>query len=260
MMKICINPKYSNAGTHIRRLPEVFDREGKTIYESRNTVKSFPADNGDEWIVKRYKKFNIFQQIAYTLWCSSKAEKAYHYAHKLRGMGIDTPDAIAYIEIKRYGLLKHCYFISTACYAPATSSVLINDSCFDRRTASALAAFFVEMHKKGFLHGDVNLSNILFSEDTGGKIRFTVIDTNRSTFATNPTRRKCLDNLKRVTHHRGMLSYIVGEYARLRGWEVQDSINYTLLRLKQFERKISRKRRIKSLFGKLRGMQISIIA
>ena len=235
-MKTVIHPKYRAYSDFIKRIPEIFDKSGETIHAGRNTVKCF-ACNGHEWIVKRYKRPNIVQRIAYTFFKKSKAERAYLYAARLLEVGIATPEGIAYIEEKRRGLLSDSYFVSTLCPDPAVYPVLVQTEAYDKELADALAAFFAQLHGKGILHGDPNLNNILYRKGNGGGYLFSVIDTNRSTFKSLLTPQECLNNLKRVTHRRDLLRHITAEYARLRGWDVPGSVEKVLEALDKFERK-----------------------
>lgn len=242
-MKIVVHPKYNDLYDFISQLPTNFESSGEIIYKKRNVVKRFKTDSG-EWIVKRYKNPNFIQGIAYTFFRKSKAERAYLFASKLLIKGIDTPEAVAYIEIKKHGLLSTSYFISTACHNPPVYSALIQTPDYDRNLASALAGFFVELHEKGILHGDPNLDNILFHADQQG-IHFSVIDTNRSVFKRSLTRSECLDNLKRIAHRRDLLQYIVEEYASKRQWDIQQSVHQVMNALDKFERRRKIKRIIK---------------
>lgn len=243
-MKIVIHPEYQFASKFISSLPMNFDTEGETIYKGRNVVKRFHTSYGD-WIVKQYKKPNFIQQLAYTFWRKSKAERAFLYAGKLLSSGIDTPQGIGYIETQKNGLLCTCYFISTVCQYPPLYQPLVVTPQFNKELASSLAAFFVEMHSKGFLHGDPNLENLLYHTDAqSGRFLFSVIDTNRSIFKSPLTMQECLENLKRTTHRRDLLEFITHEYATLRQWDTSQSIQYVMNALDKFEKK----RRIKRFF------------
>ena len=195
-MKPVINPRYPADRDFISTLPRSFEETGELLHQGRNAVKLFHTPSGDR-VVKRYKKPHLIQRIVYTFFKKSKAERAYLYSHELLARGIRTPEGIAYIERKRRGLVCDCYFVSTACHERSLYPVLVKTPDYDRESADSLAAFLVELHTKGFLHGDLNLNNILYRKEPDGTFSFTVIDTNRSTFCNAPTPRQCLENLKR---------------------------------------------------------------
>lgn len=243
-MKIIVLPKYRSASDFVARLPEAFEKEGEVIYAGRNVVKRFDTAYG-EWIVKRYKTPNLIQRLAYTFWRKSKAERAFLYAGKLNSIGIDTPEGIGYVECGKNGLFHTGYFISTACHYPSLHPALVTNAEFDKRLASALASFLVSMHRKGVMHGDPNPANILYHTDEEGRFRFSVIDTNRSVFKASLSRKECLDNLKRVTHRRDLLQYIVEEYATLRQWDAGQSVEQVMHALGRFEKRRQFKRFLK---------------
>lgn len=230
---VIVHPRYEEAREAVQRLPEIFDTEGVTLYRGRNVVKRFDTPYGT-WVVKRYKRPNAVQRVAYTFFKKSKAERAYRYSWLLLERGIDTPRGIACILQKRGGLLQDSYFVSTFCNWPPLYPALVDTRRYDPQLAERLAAFLAGLHRQGVLHGDLNLNNILY---TAGGTRFAVIDTNRSVFKQNPSRHECLDNLKRVTHRRDLLQDIVGRYARLRGWPPQPCIDTVVKAVEQFEKR-----------------------
>ena len=81
------------------------------------------------------------------------------------------------IEQRKNGLFLDGYFVSLNCSYPPLSE-LLRKRDFDRHPADELAAYMVELHKKGVLHGDLNLTNILYHTDKKGQYEFTLIDTN----------------------------------------------------------------------------------
>ena len=245
-MRVIIHPDYRNLTDFIRQLPATFYQTGELLYQGRNIVKRYEID-GLKIVVKRYKHPNIYQRIAYTFFKSSKTERAYRYAALLRSKGIDSPHEVAYIESKRHGLFTTGFFISLNCDYPPTSIPLSADE-FDRPLANALTQFLVELHEKGILHGDLNLTNILYHMDESGHYRFTLIDTNRTVFK-RPTPDECLDNLKRLSHKRDLLFYIIAHYARLRGWDADECIQKEVRHLERFEKKERLKFKLQDFFG-----------
>lgn len=217
-----------------------------SLYAGRNRVYSFVA-NGREWVAKMYKVPNIFQGVAYRWFTPCKAWKACRYAARLQELGIRTPEPVcAFVEESPLGI-RRSYFVSARCYDAPLYPVLVEAETFDRELADALAGFLVEMHQKGFLHGDLNLTNILYHKSVEG-VQFTVIDINRSKFIANPTQAQCLKNLVRLTHRHDLFEYVVRAYARLRGWNEAECATRSLSLLNAYERHLERKRRIKRLF------------
>lgn len=247
--KTVISPDYRDMAEWLLSVPERFSRgDGEVLHCGRNEVRLFDC-NGTRLVVKRYKRPNMIQRVAYTFFKKGKAERAFLFAGELRKRGFDTPHEAAYIEIKSGGLLLDSYFISAECTLPAVAPLLDRDEP-DSEAASALASLLVRLHEKGVLHGDLNLSNILYSRDGGGHFEFSLIDTNRSKFK-QPTKAECLDNLKRLTHNRRAMESIVSCYAGLRHWDKADTVADIMSRLDAFERKRAMIGRMKKL-GKAR--------
>ena len=246
-MKIIIHPEFINTASFIKQLPQFFEQEGELLHNGRNKVKRYRVNN-KEIVVKRYKRPNIIQRIVYTFFKKSKTERAYLFAGMLREKGFDTPHEVAYIERKKNGLFLDGYFVSLNSTHPPLSELLWKRD-FDRRPADELAAYLVELHKKGVLHGDLNLTNILYHTDKEKQSRFTLIDTNRSKFKPIPRRQECLENLKRLTHNKALLRCIVIQYAILRGWDPKECTLEVFRYLLLFEQKQKRKRQLQSWIG-----------
>lgn len=243
--KTVISPDYRDMAEWLLSVPERFSRgDGEVLHCGRNEVRLFDC-SGTRLVVKRYKRPNMIQRVAYTFFKKGKAERAFLFAGELRKRGFDTPHEAAYIEIKSGGLLLDSYFISAECTLPAVAPLLDRDEP-DSEAASALASLLVRLHEKGVLHGDLNLSNILYSRDGGGHFEFSLIDTNRSKFK-QPTKAECLDNLKRLTHNRKLMALMAGLYAGKRGWKAGETVDEVMHELDMFEKKIAKRQNFKRL-------------
>lgn len=244
-----LNSDYSFMGDIIADLPNRLDEVGEVIYKGRNEVQRIKC-NGQQFVVKRYKSLGLFKGVIYTFFKSSKAYRAYYNALKLSQMGISTPKQIAYCHVKEGVLIKDCYFVSVEDMGQSCVEVQRESENRDE-IIEKLAAFFVKMHKCGFLHGDANLSNFLYAKNAQtGTIEISTIDTNRSSFSNGElSQKECLKNFSRLSHDRGVVSLIVRVYARLRGWDEtyceQQVFNY----IGQFEKR-------KIFLYKLRGRKL----
>ena len=107
----------------------------------------------------------------------------------------------------------------------------------------AFAAFTVDLHKKGVLHLDYSAGNILFDKQEEG-IVFSIIDLNRMRFIPM-TPKMCLANFNRFCRDESVVRYVVGVYARLRGWDEVTSIEEALRAHREFWVKIERKETLK---------------
>lgn len=234
---ITISPGYRHAAGLIRSLPQTFAGSGVTLYRGRNTVKAYTAEDGGTLVVKRFKRPNPVQRVAYTFFKKSKAERAYLFAAELRKRGFNTPHEAAYIELREGMLLSDSYFVSAECPLPPLTGLLRRDD-FCRPAADSLAGLLVRLHEKGVMHGDLNLTNILYEELPGGGYSLWLIDTNRSRFSSGSlTYGECVENLKRLTHDKALLSYVTGRYATLRGWDAAATVKAVAGRVDSFERR-----------------------
>lgn len=245
-MKIVVHPDYEALKPVIAHIPSHFDDMGTIVYMARNTLREVSYED-EKWIVKKFKPLKFLQQIIYTL-KKSKAERAFVYARRLRENGINTPQEIAYIELTRFGLVKDCFFVSKKCDAQTLFPVLVETEDYDKELADSLAEFFVEMHLKGIIHGDPNMKNILYRREDDSVV-FSVIDINRSRFKKRLSRKECIENLKRLTHRRDLLSQIVRRYAMLRGWDIDATVGDVMELLRRFERSRTIRHSIKRKLG-----------
>lgn len=245
-MRIVVHPHYAHVANFVQQLPTLFANEGELLYDKRNKIRRFYV-NGEPLIVKKFKRPHIIQRITYTFFKKSKAERAYLYAAKFREQGFETPHEIAFIEIKSNGLFTDSYFVSTECSDPPLMP-LLNQEAFDSQAATQLAHLLADLHQKGILHGDINLNNILYRIENG-QYQFTLIDTNRSQFIPSPNFEVCMENLKRLTHNKKLMDYVVREYARIKEWNPDECASTVFCYLEAFEAKVQKKRKLQSLLG-----------
>lgn len=254
---ININPEYSNNNdvvTILENLPAVVKTDRcETIFKKRNEVYRFRFDNGNTIVVKKFRKPNIFQALCYSTIWQNKAVKAYNYANKLRKMGIETPLPIATLTFKKLGIVNQYFFVSTEDMGCGADTVIAPNEILSSSPnvpamIDALSRFLIEIHEKGFLHGDTNLSNIRFHEVNGG-YSFSVIDTNRSKFIERPaSMEECELNLCRMSHTRPVLHEIVAAYARNRGWDEIKTYSAVSGCVRKFEKGKSVTKKLKRIF------------
>ena len=243
-MNITVNPEYIRLKPFVESLPESFDHSGQLIYDRRNKVRLFDV-NGETVVVKRYKVPLFYQRIDYSYFRPSKAKRAYLFALTLESLDINTPVPIAYLEDTRMGIFRQGYFVSSFTSHPSLKDhrdeLIADPVLFD-----SYVRFLVEMHDKGFMHGDQNLSNILFWKEDD-IYRFEVIDINRSHFISDPSQDDCLRNLMRISRDREFSHKVVERYAEIRGWDKARSVDFVDRQIDKYERK----RKMRKLYHKL---------
>lgn len=169
-------------------------------------------------------------------------------------MGIETPAPVAYIELKSGGLLQHSFFVSENCSYPRMMREFEEGGIAGREDIlEAFAAFTVDLHKKGVLHLDYSAGNILFDRREGSVV-FSIVDLNRMRFLPM-TPKMCLANFNRFCRDESVVRYVVGVYARLRGWDEAASIEEALRAHREFWAKIERKDALKCRRKRLRFLK-----
>ena len=108
------------------------------LYNRRNLIKELVTPDGLHINVKRYHK-PFLNCIVYSAGIRKpKGLRAYEYPFILEGKGICTPEAIAYIEDRKWGLLQHSYFISIQAQGYSTLYDVGNDPVIERNLGNFL--------------------------------------------------------------------------------------------------------------------------
>lgn len=234
--KYTITPEYEKYRAWVERMPQEFQKTGTVICDTRNVIKLFTLADGKRFAVKRYRKPYIYQRFDYTFIRPSKTRRAYNYAQKMLGMSIDTPKPVAYIEQYSMGLFCYGYLITE--YTTDNDCWILTEEPFPR-LALSLAAFIADMHGKGVMHGDTNLSNFFYHADPAATYGYHIstIDINRTHFVASPTREQCLDNLVRMSHYQLAYESVIRMYALIRGWDATECLDYVRSGIALLERK-----------------------
>lgn len=249
-MKILINPRYEHLRPFVEQLtrPIFFARNGVTLHDSRNIVKLFETD-GVRLAVKSYERLTLCNRILYGSFRKSKAMRAYQHADRLRRLGIDTPEEVAVVEIRRHGVMRQCYFVSLytdyESIRPATELFMQREET--KRVLDGVAGFLARMHWAGVEHKDLNVGNILYRKERD-RYCFQVIDTNRMSFHEYMSIRRRLRNMRRLSCGAPAHLYILHRYAELLRIDANGvQFKGVVCRL-LFEWRQRTKRKIKSIF------------
>lgn len=247
-MKITVNPAIRHVQPFIERLPEVFHASGEVLHDGRNQIRAFDI-GGERLVVKRYKRPNVFNRFMYSFFRKNKACRAYEHALRLRGMGFDTPEPVAWSEYRKGGLIADAYFVSRRSELTPLPQTMKQFPAPDTLPVlEAFARFTVRLHEQGICHEDFNQTNILWEYDGAtGSYRFQLIDINRMRFHARPLRpNECMINLRRLSCPAVPFLYILDRYADIRGWDIND----TLLRGVFFRLLFGRRQQFKKRFRK----------
>ena len=239
MKTVVIHPDYASCAGFIDRLPDIFPIEGETIYKSRNEIKVFEV-NGIKLNVKQYKVPVFINRIIYTFFRTTKAFRAYTYALKLLSAGIETPLPIAYILLKKAGLIHQCYFISLQ--SPYTRNMYeFGKGSLNGRESiiRSLAHYKAKLHDLGVYHKDFSPGNILFQQ-TEDEVKFLLVDINRLQFRPVSIHKGCA-NFARLWGGDEMFRLIAREYAVARHADPDDCTRRVFKYRKRFWKRYTRK-------------------
>ena len=249
-MHIHINPAAEHLRSFSEHLPEQFDAGGEALHTGRNTIKAFEV-GGEQLAVKRFRRPNLLRALIYTF-RRSKARRSYEHAMRLRALGVDSPEPIAWIEYRRRGLLSDSFYVSRRSdYTPLSQTTEHFPSAGTLPVLEAFARFAAQLHERGIEHRDFNHGNVLWDRDAAtGALRFQLIDINRMHFADRPLRpRVCMVNLRRLSCPAVAFLYILDRYAEARGWNVND----TLLQGTFFRLAFGRQKELRKRFRRRKG-------
>ncbi|MDR2038913.1 MAG: lipopolysaccharide kinase InaA family protein [Bacteroidales bacterium] len=215
-MKTVINPKYEYLSDFIGKIPDETYCHDKVYKNQRNIVKKVTV-NGIPLIIKRYKRPTLANCFIYTFFRMSKAQRAYEYGFRLKEMGFDTAESIAYIEIRRNGFFHTGYYISE--YLPHRLLEVMENYYYALRSEilSDFVNFTIRQHQAGIFNKDYNLSNIFFYKE-GNRWEFVLIDTNRIQFRRKVNRRAIVKQLKSTSTCIVTTTQIAEYYAKRCGW------------------------------------------
>lgn len=246
MTTIQTNPQYSHLSGFIESIPHVFSTSGKTIHEGRNTIKVFTLPDGTMLNVKRYHRPSGPNLLIYSTGIRKpKGLRAYNYPQILLSRGISTPEAVAYIEERRFGLLGFSYFVSIQCPYEHTLYDIGNAEKGTYETLAAeFARFTATIHEKQLMHLDYSPGNILYTCMPFGAYRFSLVDINRMYFG-SVTMQKGLSNFKRLWGPKNFFTLMIREYAAARGFNEEEALTYALEERRKFWTRYQKKHKVK---------------
>lgn len=232
-MRVIINPKYTHLQKEIENIPKSFKKEEDVVYDGRNILKRIKL-GGIDVVVKSFKKPHIINRVVYSFFRQSKAERSYIYSMEIQEHGFDTPEPIAMIEQFQRGLLSHSYYI--CCYDGGETVRCLMDGKVEGNEdkLSAFARYTVALHEAGILHLDYSPGNILIHQNNANEYTFSLVDVNRMQLLSEIDCDKVCRNMCRLCISREVLTYIMTEYASLRGWDVAATVKLALYYSDQF--------------------------
>lgn len=242
-----ISPRYADLRDFLLALPAKMETEGECVYSGkRNLIKRFTAPDGESLIVKRFHRPRFVNKFVYS-WGIRKPKgmRAFTYASVLREHGVETPEPIAYIEDRDWGILKESWLITPEIpYKHLLYEMGDAEPEVYEPMAKALAAFTAHMHDEGVLHKDYSPGNILWDKDVNGNTCFSIVDINRMYFGPVDIKQGCA-NFARLWGPKRFIEILVAEYARLRKFDEQEAIGIAMYSRRKFWTRYRKRHKVK---------------
>lgn len=245
-MKYKINPQMSDCAALIVDIEANFEQSQCVLQDARNKIKKVEFNNVS-YVVKSFKKPNLFNSLMYSFLRKSKAKRSYEYSLKIASV---VPQAIGYVEFYRASLLTHSFFVSEWFdYDFTIRKVLLEQNLADRdQLFKGFAQFSFELHQLGVLHKDYSPGNILIKK-IAGEYQFKIIDINRMLFKELSLKER-MKNFSMLWASDADLAMIAEHYAKISGDDVSEC--------QQLSRYYNQKnKRIKNFKKKLKGLPVS---
>ncbi len=244
-MNYKINPNYLEYKNFLDDCVLNFDTKGEPFgNQMRNSLKLFTSNN----FTLNFKSFkipNVFNQIAYSFFRKSKAQRSYEYALKLKSLGVGTPEAIAYYEFKHFFLFKKSFYISKQLDCDLTYRELLNDFEYEDydNILRQFTRFTFDLHEKGIEFLDHSPGNTLINKTNDGYV-FSLVDLNRMRFGKMDFNQR-MKNFARLSKYKHMVEIMSDEYAKCYNKSYEDVFNAMWNEVQEFRLKKKRKNELK---------------
>lgn len=180
-IKFKVHPGFDGIVDYLLKINFSFSEIPFIIQNRRNDIR-LDNINGFRLVIKSFKGMYWPNQLAYSIFRKSKAQRSYETSMRLRSIGLYVPTPVAYVDYYKWGILKSSYFISLYQEYEGLQASLSKYSS-SHSLPKVFGAFIYQMHKAGVLHQDLSTGNILCVAQKE-KINFFMVDLNRVRFQT----------------------------------------------------------------------------
>jgi hypothetical protein len=244
-----VNKKYAHLTDELLAIPDTFTERGRLLKRGRNEIRVIEV-GGLSLNVKSFKRPNVVNRVVYAWLRPSKALRSYHNAKVLTKAGIETPEAVAWIEYREWGCLTRSYYISLQVECDFEFRDLRVKRPPDMvEILKRFTRFTWEMHRCSIYFRDHSPGNTLIARK-GGVYHFYLVDLNRMAFI-RVSPRLGLRNFYRLNADEEMVRVIAGEYARLTGGDPGEMTRqlweWTSLHDEQVRRRQARRAKVRGV-------------
>ncbi|MDD6686890.1 hypothetical protein [Sodaliphilus pleomorphus] len=244
-----INPEFSALTSFVHTLPAGGYRVEHTYCNHRNVVELIAAPDGRQYVLKRFKRPSLVNQLVYGVIRKDKARRAYDNAFMLLDNGIDTPRPVACFGCRRHLLYDTGWYLSQ--YMPRPTIVQVYRNLPDDAREGLMTQFFqftLALYRKHIIDKDYNGGNILV-EQVGREFHFALVDINRMRRGT-PSLRDEMRAMSQMSPTAELIDRWLPLYARLRGADAALLRRLLVAAGRNIVRKQAFKRRLRDLLGK----------
>ena len=237
-----IQAKFSHLKPLVENLDQYFQASSRVLQNERNEIRVINYQ-GEDYVVKAFRVPNLVNRIAYRYFRPSKAKRSYEYSIKIGEQYC--PEAIAYIEEIRNGLLNKSYYISKLFDADFEVRALLFDESFENRSQilEEFAEFTYILHEKNILHRDYSPGNILVKK-VGKSYTFRIVDINRMQFKAL-TLEDRLSNFSRLSVDDKTMKIIITRYAKCINQPVEEMLQQAINYRDKFSEKLLLKNKLR---------------
>lgn len=246
-MKIIIADKYSHLEKFISTLPQRMDKQGDglLVHNGRNLIKVFETPDGLRLNVKRYHRPSLLNNLVYSTHMRlPKGLRAFRFPPMLINAGIETPEAVAYMEQRHMGLMGYSYFVSVQCPYPNRFYEIPDDpEQLYVPLAKAFATMTARMHEAQMLHRDYSPGNILWQRTDNGSFSFSLVDINRMRFGKVSLQTGCA-NFARLWGSKLFFETLARTYAQCRHFDEDECVREVMSQRRMFWQKYAKRHKV----------------
>ena len=225
LRRVKIAKEYKHLEYWIKSLPIRWENsEGQIIHKHRNELREI-SFGGVDMVVKSFAIPNIINRLVYGFFRKSKAQRSYEYAKKLKGIGVATPEPIAYYTERRGFCFSNSYYIAKKSLCRYTFYDVIDNICLENRDLylKFVGRMTAKLHNEGIYPLDYSGGNILL-DVLNGEVVYELVDLNRMNFGKIDIYKGC-KGFERLNVEAEALEIMAIEYALERGFDKQKCID-----------------------------------
>ncbi|HRD59207.1 MAG TPA: lipopolysaccharide kinase InaA family protein [Ferruginibacter sp.] len=208
---------YQYLKTDILAVLEKFNEQGTTLFDSRNTIKTFDI-GGHSFNIKSFRPPHFINKVVYRFFRKSKARRSFENAQYLIEKGFGSPEPVAFMEQFDPVGLKKSFYISKQLKNVFEMKAVIHNPQFAEREylIQLYTRFHFQLQQAGILFLDNTQGNTLFEKTETG-YRLYLVDLNRMKTGVTLSIKERIQNFATLTRDEWIMQQVAKEYANLLG-------------------------------------------